>query len=153
MKGNNKLDNIFQDDIPLIDEDIEDNIINDGDESESSIVFNNEDGDDIIVDDFDEPESPNSETMRNPNSESLPTTRILVFNSVKQEMVSNDFQREENNRLLCQVQELQTTLNELSQRLDQVKKKNLRLKSENILLGQYIGTLISASNVYSNASL
>lgn len=42
-------------------------------------------------------------------------------------------------RLISQVLELQNTLDDLNQRVDGVKEENLRLKSENMVLGQYIG--------------
>jgi short coiled-coil protein len=42
-------------------------------------------------------------------------------------------------RLISQVLELQNTLDDLNQRVDAVKFENLKLKSENQVLGQYIG--------------
>lgn len=42
-------------------------------------------------------------------------------------------------RLISQVLELQNTLDDLNQRVDGVKEENLRLRSENMVLGQYIG--------------
>lgn len=42
-------------------------------------------------------------------------------------------------RLISQVLELQNTLDDLNQRVDGVKEENLRLRSENLVLGQYIG--------------
>ena len=44
-------------------------------------------------------------------------------------------------RLISQVLELQNTLDDLNQRVDGVKEENLRLRSENMVLGQYIGKL------------
>lgn len=44
-------------------------------------------------------------------------------------------------RLITQVLELQNTLDDLNQRVDAVKFENLKLKSENQVLGQYIGEL------------
>lgn len=44
-------------------------------------------------------------------------------------------------RLISQVLELQNTLDDLNQRVDGVKEENLRLRSENMVLGQYIGNL------------
>lgn len=55
---------------------------------------------------------------------------------------------EEKARFITQVLELQNTLDDLSQRLDHVKEENLRLKSENMVLGQYIENLMSASSVF-----
>ena len=43
--------------------------------------------------------------------------------------------------------ELQSTLEELSSRVDGVKEENLRLRSENQVLGQYIENLMTASKV------
>jgi hypothetical protein len=45
-------------------------------------------------------------------------------------------------RLISQVLELQNTLDDLNQRVDGVKEENLRLRSENMVLGQYIGELL-----------
>ncbi|XP_055503910.1 short coiled-coil protein B isoform X1 [Leucoraja erinacea] len=55
---------------------------------------------------------------------------------------------EEKTRLINQVLELQHTLEELSARVDAVKEENLKLKSENQVLGQYIENLMSASSVF-----
>lgn len=74
-------------------------------------------------------------------------------------------------RLISQVLELQNTLDDLNQRVDGVKEENLRLRSENMVLGQYIGefcnkflhhkkinnflfleNLMSASSVFSSTS-
>ncbi|KAI8508711.1 hypothetical protein Bbelb_138100 [Branchiostoma belcheri] len=59
---------------------------------------------------------------------------------------------EEKARLICQVLELQNTLDDLSQRVDAVKEENLKLKSENQVLGQYIENLMSASSVFQTTS-
>ena len=50
------------------------------------------------------------------------------------------------------VLELQNTLDDLSQRVDSVKEENLKLKSENQVLGQYIENLMSASSVFQSTS-
>ncbi|XP_031554980.1 short coiled-coil protein B-like [Actinia tenebrosa] len=55
---------------------------------------------------------------------------------------------EEKNRIINEVLELQNTLDDLSQRVDAVKDENLKLKSENQVLGQYIENLMSASSVF-----
>uniref|UniRef100_UPI00358E5675 short coiled-coil protein B-like isoform X2 n=1 Tax=Myxine glutinosa TaxID=7769 RepID=UPI00358E5675 len=58
---------------------------------------------------------------------------------------------EEKTRLIIQVLELlelQHTLEDLSSRVDAVKEENLKLKSENQVLGQYIENLMSASSVF-----
>lgn len=59
---------------------------------------------------------------------------------------------DEKNRLITQVLELQNTLDDLSQRVDAVKDENLKLKSENQVLGQYIENLMSASSVFQPAN-
>lgn len=41
---------------------------------------------------------------------------------------------------------------DLSQRVDGVKEENLKLKSENQVLGQYIENLMSASSVFQSTS-
>lgn len=55
---------------------------------------------------------------------------------------------EEKTGLINQVLELQHTLEDLSARVDAVKEENLKLKSENQVLGQYIENLMSASSVF-----
>lgn len=59
-------------------------------------------------------------------------------------------EQEEKARLISQVLELQNTLDDLSQRVDSVKEENLKLKSENQVLNQYIENLMSASSVFSS---
>jgi hypothetical protein len=59
---------------------------------------------------------------------------------------------EEKARLIAQVLELQNTLDDLSQRVDSVKEENLKLRSENQVLGQYIENLMSASSVFQSTS-
>uniref|UniRef100_A0A8D8WY63 Short coiled-coil protein A n=1 Tax=Cacopsylla melanoneura TaxID=428564 RepID=A0A8D8WY63_9HEMI len=61
-------------------------------------------------------------------------------------------EQEEKARLISQVLELQNTLDDLSQRVDSVKEENLRLRSENQVLGQYIENLMSASSVFQSTS-
>ncbi|XP_018972817.2 short coiled-coil protein B-like isoform X1 [Cyprinus carpio] len=60
----------------------------------------------------------------------------------------NQVEQEEKRRLINQVLELQHTLEDLSARVDAVKEENLKLKSENQVLGQYIENLMSASSVF-----
>lgn len=43
-------------------------------------------------------------------------------------------------------------LSDLSQRVDSVKEENLKLRSENQVLGQYIENLMSASSVFQSTS-
>ncbi|EDV94482.1 short coiled-coil protein [Drosophila grimshawi] len=59
---------------------------------------------------------------------------------------------QEKSRLITQVLELQNTLDDLSQRVDSVKNENLKLRSENQVLGQYIENLMSASSVFQSTS-
>ncbi|EDW82939.1 uncharacterized protein Dwil_GK22576 [Drosophila willistoni] len=66
------------------------------------------------------------------------------------EMAQDD--REEKARLITQVLELQNTLDDLSQRVDSVKEENLKLRSENQVLGQYIENLMSASSVFQSTN-
>lgn len=74
--------------------------------------------------------------------------------SVLQSEVTDEEKNEadEKNRLITQVLELQNTLDDLSQRVDAVKDENLKLKSENQVLGQYIENLMSASSVFQPAN-
>lgn len=62
--------------------------------------------------------------------------------------LENQVEQEEKTRLINQVLELQHTLEDLSARVDAVKEENLKLKSENQVLGQYIENLMSASSVF-----
>lgn len=62
--------------------------------------------------------------------------------------LENQVELEEKTRLISQVLELQNTLEDLSARVDAVKEENLKLKSENQVLGQYIENLMSASSVF-----
>lgn len=64
----------------------------------------------------------------------------------------NPDEEEEKRRLINQVLELQNTLDDLSQRVDSVKEENLKLKSENQVLGQYIENLMAASSVFQSTS-
>ncbi|OPL33285.1 hypothetical protein AM593_06577, partial [Mytilus galloprovincialis] len=59
----------------------------------------------------------------------------------------NPDEEEEKQRLIAQVLELQNTLDDLSSRVDSVKEENLKLKSENQVLGQYIENLMAASSL------
>jgi short coiled-coil protein len=43
-------------------------------------------------------------------------------------------------------------LDDLSRRVDSVKEENLKLKSENQVLGQYIENLMAASSVFQSLS-
>ena len=71
----------------------------------------------------------------------------LVSNVVAEEP-DNPEEAQEKARLIGQVLELQNTLEDLSQRVDSVKEENLKLKSENEVLGKYIDNLMSTSSVF-----
>lgn len=78
--------------------------------------------------------------------ERAPTTMMNAdLDAVEAE---NQVELEEKTRLINQVLELQHTLEDLSARVDAVKEENLKLKSENQVLGQYIENLMSASSVF-----
>ena len=53
---------------------------------------------------------------------------------------------------VLQVLELQNTLDDLMNRVDAVKEENLKLRSENTVLGQYIENLMQASAVFQTVS-
>ncbi|XP_037950188.1 short coiled-coil protein B-like [Teleopsis dalmanni] len=71
-------------------------------------------------------------------------------NSMEAEISPDE--KEEKARLITQVLELQNTLDDLSQRVDSVKEENLKLRSENQVLGQYIENLMSASSVFQSTT-
>ncbi|KAM6037342.1 short coiled-coil protein [Chlamydotis macqueenii] len=60
----------------------------------------------------------------------------------------NQVELEAKTLLINQVLELQHTLEDLSAQVDAVKEENLKLKSENQVLGQYIENLMLASSVF-----
>ncbi|XP_033869611.1 short coiled-coil protein B isoform X1 [Acipenser ruthenus] len=72
----------------------------------------------------------------------------FTMNSDMDGDAENQVELEEKTRLINQVLELQHTLEDLSARVDAVKEENLKLKSENQVLGQYIENLMSASSVF-----
>ncbi|KAG8185469.1 hypothetical protein JTE90_019728 [Oedothorax gibbosus] len=83
--------------------------------------------------------------------ESIPSAYTNSSNSPAPQLLDPDLspdEMEEKSRLISQVLELQNTLEDLSQRVDSVKEENLKLKSENQVLGQYIENLMSASSVF-----
>ncbi|XP_040106407.1 short coiled-coil protein isoform X2 [Oryx dammah] len=80
-----------------------------------------------------------------------PRRRSLLPKMMNADMdvdAENQVELEEKTRLINQVLELQHTLEDLSARVDAVKEENLKLKSENQVLGQYIENLMSASSVF-----
>jgi hypothetical protein len=60
-------------------------------------------------------------------------------------------EEEEKQRLIERVLELQSTLDDLSEKVTGVKEENYKLKSENQILNVYIDKLMSASNVFQSA--
>ncbi|XP_037027089.1 short coiled-coil protein B [Bradysia coprophila] len=89
------------------------------------------------------------------NGRSMDSLRSSYTNSSSNSELDNDINpddKEEKARLISQVLELQNTLDDLAQRVDSVKEENLKLKSENQVLGQYIENLMSASSVFQSTS-
>ncbi|CAI9617577.1 unnamed protein product [Staurois parvus] len=79
---------------------------------------------------------------------SLDNSSMMMNSDMDALEVENQVELEEKTRLINQVLELQHTLEDLSARVDAVKEENLKLKSENQVLGQYIENLMSASSVF-----
>lgn len=89
------------------------------------------------------------------NGRSMDSLRSSYTNSSSNSELDTDINpddKEEKARLISQVLELQNTLDDLAQRVDSVKEENLKLKSENQVLGQYIENLMSASSVFQSTS-
>ncbi|MCL4124236.1 UNVERIFIED_CONTAM: hypothetical protein GTU68_005615 [Idotea baltica] len=94
-------------------------------------------------------------STRDQSLESIPSAYTNGSNSPLHNGLDPDLspdEQEEKARLISQVLELQNTLDDLSQRVDSVKEENLKLKSENQVLGQYIENLMSASSVFQSTS-
>jgi len=92
---------------------------------------------------------------QSPFSDGETTIKVADGNQLLKSYDSESFEiqdtlsnRNEKSRLIEQVLALQSTLDDLSQRVDAVKDENLKLKSENQILGQYIENLMAASNVF-----
>lgn len=93
--------------------------------------------------------------MRGRSLDSIPSTFTNGSSSPGPNSLDPDIspdEQEEKARLISQVLELQNTLDDLSQRVDSVKEENLKLRSENQVLGQYIENLMSASSVFQSTS-
>uniref|UniRef100_A0A1B6MRB1 Short coiled-coil protein A n=1 Tax=Graphocephala atropunctata TaxID=36148 RepID=A0A1B6MRB1_9HEMI len=93
--------------------------------------------------------------MRGRSFDSIPSTFTNGSSSPGPHSLDPDIspdEIEEKSRLISQVLELQNTLDDLSQRVDSVKEENMKLKSENQVLGQYIENLMSASSVFQSTS-
>merc|ERR1711972_326110 len=84
--------------------------------------------------------------------ESIPAALSNGTNSPIPSVLESRNEQEEKAMLISQVLELQNTLDDLSSRVDNVKEENLKLKSENQVLGQYIENLMAASSVFQPAN-
>ncbi|XP_021962345.1 short coiled-coil protein homolog [Folsomia candida] len=99
--------------------------------------------------------TPGSHSQHNRSFDSFPST--FTNDSLSSSVggldpdLSQDEQEEKASRI-AQVLELQNTLDDLSQRVESVKEENLKLRSENQVLGQYIESLMSASSVFQPTS-
>ncbi|XP_066596690.1 short coiled-coil protein B isoform X2 [Prorops nasuta] len=110
--------------------------------------------DDPQEDDIPDNASQISETLAGGHSlDSIPSTFTNgSFSPNSLDTDINPDEQEEKARLIAQVLELQNTLDDLSQRVDSVKEENLKLRSENQVLSQYIENLMSASSVFQSTS-
>ncbi|KAK8732381.1 hypothetical protein OTU49_007065 [Cherax quadricarinatus] len=112
----------------------------------------------VVLDDDRTAASEISDSTRGQSLESIPSAYTNGSNSPLHNIVSgfgldmSPDEQEEKARLIAQVLELQNTLDDLSQRVDSVKEENLKLRSENQVLGQYIENLMSASSVFQSTS-
>ncbi|GAA48167.1 Short coiled-coil protein A [Clonorchis sinensis] len=75
---------------------------------------------------------------------------VLLSNEVEDCTSEADY--EEKQRLIKQIIELQRTLEDLSARVDVVKEENMKMRSENQILGQYIETMMANSSVFQSTS-
>lgn len=121
---------------------------------EDSIPLADDDPQAIIHDDQDISQF-SDVIVRNQSMDSLQSSFTNGSNSPRRNSLDRDMspdELEEKARLITQVLELQNTLDDLSQRVDSVKEENLKLRSENQVLGQYIENLMSASSVFQTTS-
>ncbi len=79
------------------------------------------------------------------------TNKSFFYLEIKGATAGNSEEEEEKQRLIERVLELQSTLDDLSKKVNEVKEDNLKLKSENQILSGYIENLMSASNVFQSA--
>lgn len=56
--------------------------------------------------------------------------------------------QEEKARLISQILELQNTLQDLSQRVENVREESTKLRNENVVLGKYIKNLMSSTSLF-----
>ena len=117
-------------------------------EKEEEVTFADADEDDTVIEDQRGAASSSSATASSSTTQepSQPQTSFLLDADLTPE------EQEEKARLIAQVLELQNTLDDLSSRVDNVKEENLRLRSENQVLGQYIENLMAASSVFQPAN-
>ncbi|CAK9304301.1 unnamed protein product [Gordionus sp. m RMFG-2023] len=86
--------------------------------------------------------------------EELPHNNAVIFKNLNtmlhntQSFGNSNEDQDEKAKLISRILELQNTLEDISLRVDAVKEENLRLKSENQVLGQYIENLMAASSVF-----
>ena len=123
-------------------------------ERDEEVTFADEDDEDTVVVENKEVHSAlspsvgtsaNSQTTMAQDQQQPQTSFLLDADLTPEE-------QEEKARLIAQVLELQNTLDDLSSRVDNVKEENLRLRSENQVLGQYIENLMAASSVFQPAN-
>jgi len=135
---------------------------------EDSIPLADEDGsailDDSMVDNIPDDLKKANEWRRKVDFESLDSIPSMLSDRSEGYHISDHMNRmcldpdfspdeqEEKARLISQVLELQNTLEDLTSRVDKVKEENLKLKSENTVLGQYIENLMQASQVFQAVS-
>nr|CAD7202885.1 unnamed protein product [Timema douglasi] len=123
-------------------------------EEMNNIPLADDDPQAIIHDDTENTEISDA-MMRGRSLDSIPSTFTNGSSSPGPNSLDPDIspdEQEEKARLISQVLELQNTLDDLSQRVDSVKEENLKLRSENQVLGQYIENLMSASSVFQSTS-
>jgi len=132
--------------IPMADEDLEENE-NSNSEISNSVRSAPQEVSNLPVLESLSPRSISQDEPESGNSSQQPSVvGTLLDNDLSPE------EQEEKARLIAQVLELQNTLDDLSSRVDNVKEENLRLRSENQVLGQYIENLMAASNVFQPAN-
>lgn len=125
-------------------------------EEMNSIPLADDDPQDIIPDESEAGDVSQSSDniMRGRSMDSIPSTFTNGSSSPGPNSLDPDVspdEQEEKARFISQVLELQNTLDDLSQRVDSVKEENLKLRSENQVLGQYIENLMAASSVFQSA--
>lgn len=105
-----------------------------------------------LVDEDGEEVSDDESSPGNNETESSTSSGICSPITNSEFLDLNADEAEEKEKLIQQVLELQNTLDDLSIRVDSVKEDNVKLRSENQVLGQYIENLMSASSVFHSTS-